>query len=269
MNNQIPMPQDQAFALNGFVEANLTEEPSTSIVDAIDQDTLNGLIEFCAKFVELPEEPRKYKWFWYRKGGIEHEQYIKDFSDKYILPHLPRQDVKLIGDTTFYINTPPHDVHVDARDFRADEKKKGLIGYKSVVVPLEIDTTDYPYLYTADQYFYGPSTRMRNGCEALDENDPENKRQKECGVYFSYDYDMDGVKYLSSTTLSQEWYDKYIDEKFVPYSTFEGMSIEQAHDWKPGNLIIFDSARIHWAENLTKRGATYKFGISLNYGIEI
>ena len=269
-NLKIPMSQEDAFKLNNFVEMNLTEEKSYSKENYIPNDVLKELIIFCSNFLDLPPNAnKKTKWFWYRRGCLERETKIQEFSKKYIEPLLPRQDIKLIGDTAFYINVPPHDVHVDARDFRADEEKKGMIGYKSVVVPLEIDTEDYPYLFTSDQYFYGPSTRMRNGCKTLDEKDPENKRQKECGVYFSYDYKADGVKYISNTELSHNWWEKYIDEKLVPYSTFQGISIEQAHDWKPGNVIVFDSSRIHFAENLKKRGATYKFGISLNYGIEI
>jgi predicted phosphatase len=119
-------------------------------------------------------------------------------------------------------------------------------------------------LYTADQYYYGPTTRFRAGCEELDKNE-EVERQKQNGVNFSYNYAEDGVKYLSNT-ISKEWYDAHIDEPvYVPYSSFEGISIEKANEWKPGNVIIFDNARIHFAQKIKTVGATYKLGISLNY----
>jgi hypothetical protein len=263
------MTQEDAFSLNAYVESFLDEEPSCVKENYLHNDILKKLITNAKKFLDLPNDANKGKWFWYRKGGIEKQQWLQEFSNEYIKPLL-RDDALLIGDTAFYINYPPHDVHVDNRDYRGDPEKDGIIGYKSVVIPLEIDTTDCPYLFTADQYFYGPSTRMRNGCEELDKDNPEHQRQQENGVYFSYDYAADGVKYLASTKISKSYYQEYIDEPyFVPYSTFDKLSIEGAHRWKPGNLIIFDSSRIHWAEKLTKRGATYKFGISLNYGLKI
>jgi len=261
--------QEEAFALNEYIESFLDEEPSYVKEDYIDDDTLSNLITNAKTFLNLPEDANKGKWFWYRKGSIEKEKWLQEFSNTYIKPLL-RNDALLIGDTAFYINYPPHDVHVDNRDYRGDPEKDGIIGYKSVVIPLEIDTTDYPYLFTADQYFYGPSTRMRNGCEDIDKNNPEHKRQQENGVYFSYDYAADGVKYLTNDIVSTEYYKTYIDEPdFVPYSTLSGLSIEGFHKWKPKDIIVFDSARIHWAEKLLKRGATYKFGISLNYGLKI
>lgn len=261
--------QEEAFALNDYVSSFLTEEPSYVKENYIDDKTLDYLISKAKDFLELPEDANKAPWFWHRRGSLEKESWIQEFSDEYIKPLL-RDDAILIGDTAFYINYPPHDVHVDSRDYRGDPEKENTIGYKSVVIPLEIDTNDYPYLFTANQYFYGPSTRMRSGCEEIDSKDVEIKRQKECGVYFSYDYEKDGVKYLDDSRLSKEYYDTYIDEPvFVPFSTFDKLSIEASHLWKPKDIIVFDSARIHWAEKLTKRGATFKFGMSLNYGLKI
>lgn len=266
---QIPMPQDEAFKLNRFVESHLTEQESFACVDVIPQEVINELKEFASKFLNIPS--KLPKWFWYREGCIHRHQLIQDFSNEYIMPLLGNTEAKLIGDTAFYINFPPHDVHIDSRDFRADEDKANTLGWKSVVVPLDIDTTDYPKLYTSNQYFYGPSTRMRNGCDEIDSKDPEIKRQKSCGVYFSYEYSKDGVKYLDyDSPITQEWYKEHIDQPFfVPYSTLDGITIEKEHIWKPRDVIIFDSARIHFAESLLKRGATFKFGLSLNYGINI
>lgn len=263
------MTHEQAFSLNTKVERIINSETSSqSIVDAIPDNVLKELKTFAVEHLDLPNTLQTNNLIWYRKGGVHRSPKIQEFSNKYVKPFLKSNEI-LIGDTAFCINYPPHDVHVDNRDFRCEINKQNIIGTKSVVVPVEIDTTDYPKLYTANQYFYGPSTRMRKGCELLDSKDEEVQRQKDCGVYFSYDYKKDGVKYLEDkTVLSEQWYKDHIDEPlFVPYSTFEKLSIEAEHDWKPGNLIMFDSSRIHWAEKLTKRGATYKLGLSLNYGI--
>lgn len=265
---KIPMSQPDAFALNSTVENLIgSENNSYSVKDCIPNNVLHDLKNFVYEYLNIPDQFPK-TLFWYRNGLVHKQQIIQEFSKKYVEPLLDSNEV-LIGDTAFCINYPPHDVHIDNRDFRADNDKKGIVGTRSVVVPVEIDTNDYPMLYTANQYFYGPSTRMRNGCEKIDSIDKEIERQKSCGVYFAYDYRNDGVKYLEETnTISHNWWKEHIDEPFfVPYSTFDKLSIEAEHKWKPGNLIIFDSSRIHWAEKLTKKSATYKLGISLNYGI--
>lgn len=196
--------------------------------------------------------------FWYRKGNIHKLEEIQKFSKQFIEPLLS-EECFLIGDTAFLINHPPHDVHIDCPNL-----KDGIKGYKSVVIPLEIDTDTYPMLYTAEQYFYGPTTRFRAGCEEFDV-DEETQRQKANGVHFSYDYKSDGVKYLKDG-ITKTWYDNHIDEpEYVPYSTLKGISVEKENEWKPGNVIIFDSSRIHFAEKIQKVGASYKLGLSLNY----
>jgi len=213
--------------------------------------------EYISAPAELPDGI-----FWYRKGNIHKLEEIQKFSKHFIEPLLDEECV-LIGDTAFMLNYPPHDIHIDCPNLR-----DGIKGYKSVVIPLEIDTDNYPMLYTADQYYYGPTTRFRAGCEKQDKN-AEVERQKANGVHFCYNYEDDGVKYLNDC-ITKEWYDTNIDEsEFVPYSSFKGISIEKANEWKPGNVIIFDNARIHFAQKIEKIGASYKLGISLNYGVKV
>jgi hypothetical protein len=265
----IPMSHEDAWALNDKVENIISSEsPSVSYENVIPKNILQECKEFAQDYLKFPDELPTHRLFWYREGMVHRTEFIKEFSKKYIEPYINENEI-LIGDTAFCINHPPHDVHIDNRDFRADAEKEGIIGTRSVVVPVEIDTEDFPKLYTANQYFYGPSTRLRNGCENIDALDTEVERQKSCGVYFLYDYEKYGVKYLEKeNVLTEEWWHNHISEPFfVPYSTFDRLSIEAEHDWKPGNLIVFDSCRIHWAENLLKKNATFKIGLSLNYGI--
>jgi len=266
------LTQQEAFKFNSYVESFLDEEETIVISNIITDELLNDLKKVAKDYLGLPEKISNV--FWKNRGKIHTVDYIRDFSKKYIEPNLKRKDAILIGDTAFCISTPPHDLHVDNRDFRTDTvNKKNIIGYKTVVIPLEIDTEDYPCLYTTEQYFYGPTTRFRKGCKDIDDVDPECTRQKSSGVYFSYNYKDDGVKYLLSNQISKEWYNLHIDydniPNSVPYSSFEGFSIEKKSLWKPNNIILFDSSRIHFGENITKKGATYKLGISLNYGIDI
>lgn len=236
------------------------EEETIVYTDYLGMLIREKLINIAKKHIDAPDYiPNNI--FWYRKGNIHHLEEIQKFSAHFIEPLLD-EDCFLIGDTAFMLNYPPHDIHIDCPNLH-----DGIKGYKSVVIPLEIDTDNYPMLYTADQYYYGPTTRFRKGCEVLDDT-PSNKKQQENGVHFCYDYNQAGVKYLQNS-ISKTWYDDHIDEpQYVPYSTFEGFSIEKSNEWKPGNVIIFDNARIHFAEKIQKVGATYKIGISLNYGVK-
>lgn len=270
------MKQEEAFALNEFVESKSVMEPTINFENFFPTEVLENLKQIAKDHIELPDTlPSDGRLFWFRKGSIHRNQYIQKISKEYVEPLLSNKNAELIGDTAFCINHPPHDIHVDSRDFRTNlNSTKKMIGYKTVVIPLEIDTDDYPYLFTTNQYFFGPSTRFRKGYKDLTELSPETARQKQNGVYFSYNYEEDGVKFLSDVQLSKEWYDRYIDYDIgtpwaVPYCNFEGFSIEKENQWKPNNLIMFDSSRIHFGELISKRNATFKLGISLNYGIEI
>jgi hypothetical protein len=258
-----------AVFTNSAIEALLTEEPSVTHEHVFDTSALADLKKVALDFLEIKElNVPDDKSFWCRKGGIHKNKYIQNLSETYLKKFLPRQDVELIGDTAFIINFPPHDIHIDCKDFRTNEKHKGIIGYKSLVIPIEISCDVYPTFYTANQYFYGPSTRFRAGSEFVDLHSPESNRQKAAGIQFSYNYKQDGMKYISETNLSKEWYDANIDAQLHnPYSNFRGISIEKEHQWKPGNIIVFDSSRIHFAQNILKCGAKFKIGISLNYGI--
>lgn len=259
------------FKLNSQVEKFLVEEPSVSYSNVFNDEQLAELKNVALDFLQVKQENFPlHRNFWLRKGGIHQVEYIKNFSNTFLKKYLPKQDVELIGDTAFVLNYPPHDIHIDCRDFRADPAHKGIVAYKSVVIPVEITANEYPTFYTSNQYFYGPTTRFRAGSEEKDATDPEVQRQKDGKILFSYDYTNDGMKYCTDTILPKEWYDEKIDAPdYTPYSNFKGISIEKEHAWKPGDLIVFDSARLHFAQNIKKCGAKFKIGISLNYGIRV
>ena len=265
------LPQQQAFSHNQRIQKILPMQESVCIENAINDNVLSDIRKFCIDFLKIEsfdvfQDTKTPRWF--REGLVHQTEFVKQLSEEIIKPMLGLNDI-LIGDTAFCINWPPHDLHIDCRDFRVDvDGKAGIIGTKSVVVPVELDNIEYTTFYTGNQYFYGPTTRMRNGCEKLDENNETIEQQKSDGVYFSYDYAKDGVLNLDyDNPLTYDWWKQNIDSNDgVPYSVFEGVTIEKEHKWKPGNIIMFDSARLHWGGNLLKKGATYKMGLSLNYG---
>jgi len=55
--------QEEAFALNEYIESFLDEEPSYVKEDYIDDDTLSNLITNAKTFLNLTEDTNKGKWF--------------------------------------------------------------------------------------------------------------------------------------------------------------------------------------------------------------
>ena len=261
------------FEFNKQVEQALSvEEPSVAHKNVLSKEQLTELKQIALDFLGITADdiPTNQRSFWFRRGMIQLNPRIQELSDTVFKQFIPRTDAVLIGDTAFVINFPPHDIHIDCSDFRMVPEHQGIISYKSLVIPIEINCLRYPKFYTANQYFYGPTTRFRAGSEEFDATEPTSIKQRSDGIMFSYNYAADGMKYLSdANTLTKEWYDANIDAGVAtPYSNFAGISIEAEHDWRPGDLIVFDSARIHFAQNIRKVQAPYKIGISLNYGIK-
>lgn len=255
--------------LNKKVEALLTEEPSCRYENVVPSNTLTELKSFIFDFLHIKENMLNGR-FWHVRGAVHKTETVAKLSDNIIKKYLNREDAVLIGDTAFAVNYP-HDIHIDSKDFRSNKEHSGIISYKNVVVPVFIDTDDYPFVYTANQYFYGSTTRFRAGHEAWDSQSEMIREKKKNGICFSYDYASDGVKYLDyENKLSREWYDEnIINDAITPYSTYSGISIERENLWKPGDIIISDSARLHFSQNIFIKNATYKMGLSLNYGVRV
>ena len=61
-------------------------------------------------------------------------------------------------------------------------------------------------------------------------------------------------------------FDEEIHNKFfthLPIERFTGLTIECIVEWKPGDIIVFDTARIHCATDFLKHGITRKLGYSI------
>lgn len=241
-------------------------EPSYSVNNALDNNLLNKCLEFCKDTLQYPDDistdPK-----WYKKGSIHKLPFIKDTLDPLIRNYLKNKDAKLIGDTAFLLTFPPHDVHIDNKTDRYNNIK----AYKTVVIPLYIEGTTIPKFYTANQYFFGDATtRFRKGSKDKDSLMPNLLQQSKDGIKFVYDYEQAGIIGLEKNqVLTKEWYDANIDAgEVIKYEHFHKLSIEKEHNWQPGNIIIFDSNRLHFSQNLRKINCKYKIGISLNYALD-
>lgn len=240
-------------------------EESYVIKNVINKQLLNECIDFCKEILQYPEnitdDPK-----WYKKGLLHEYAFVQEKLDPLIREYLHIKDAKLIGDTAFLLTFPPHDIHVDNKTNKFPKTRP----YKTVVVPVYVEGDIIPKFYTANQYFFGEATtRFRHGSKERDEAKLDLEQRRKDGIHFVYDYDNILVGLEDTQVITREWYDKNIDAgEAVKFENFDRLSIEKEHDWKPGDIIIFDSHRLHFAQNLRKINCKYKIGISLNYALD-
>ena len=58
----------------------------------------------------------------------------------------------------------------------------------------------------------------------------------------------------------------FMKEKYLTHlkdKWLEGLSFNSAHNWTPGNAIVFDCCRLHCASDFTKHQIKNKLGISI------
>jgi hypothetical protein len=174
------------------------------------------------------------------------DQYISDI----VINSLLEKIKTVIGDfeitAGFFFKTHyPHIIHND------DTFELPDTVYKGITIPLSLERNTnsnlYPKLCFFDQfYFHGPA-KFFKGEDHID-------------TYYNkqiYDYkDIDNIsdkKFIDNqgllTHLKPTW--------------LEGLSLHSSIDWIPGNIIIFDSLRLHCASDFRKLGIKSKTAISI------
>ena len=142
----------------------------------------------------------------------------------------------------FYVERP-HIIHND------DNREKWPKIYKAFNIPLRFEGEQTPHLCFFDQiYLDGPSKFFKG------ETDIQTH-------YNTCVYDYKDV--LGKT---DEEFDPNMKEKYLTHlkdEWLEGLSFNSAHEWTPGNAIVFDCCRLHCASDFTKIGVKNKLGISI------
>lgn len=230
------------------------------IKNAVSAEVLTQAKDFCLDFLNIPNELPADKNLWYRKGSVHKSDFIKQVLAPIADQYINNPNAVLAGDTAFLIRHPPHDIHIDCL---ADDNH---MSYKSVIFPIFYDGNTTPKFFTAEQFYNSPKTvRFRKGSEEWDSKNPNVSRQMKEGIIFKYDY-SDVINIKDSFVLTPEWYKFNIDSNdFVPYDNFFGVSIEKEISWDPGSIIIFNSNRLHFSQNLQTINSDHKIGITLNY----
>jgi hypothetical protein len=142
----------------------------------------------------------------------------------------------------FYEVRKPHILHND------DNKRLWPRLHKTVVIPLDIiEPTQFGIF---DQcYLNGPVKIRRPGHQSP-------------SVYYNQDLtDNSLLKYNTGKEFCRDTHDKYFSHQH--YDAFHGLSVESIVTWKPGDIIVFDTARIHCGTNFNRQGISQKLGLSV------
>jgi hypothetical protein len=121
---------------------------------------------------------------------------------------------------------------------------------KAITIPLATyGASATPYLCFFDQfYFHGPA-KFFNGDQSIP-------------TYYNkqvYEYrDVDG---LVNDEFPEEIYKQYFTH--LKKSWLKGLSFKCALPWMPGNILIFDSVRLHCASDFRSLGIKEKLAISI------
>lgn len=144
----------------------------------------------------------------------------------------------------FFKTDYPHIIHNDD----TFELPDGV--YKGITIPLAVYGSDaVPSLCFFDQcYFHGPA-KFFNG----DSDIPT--------YYNKQIYEYSNIDGLVNSNFPDDLYKKYFTH--LRKSWLEGLSFKCALPWIPGNVLIFDSVRLHCASDFRSLGIKEKLAISI------
>jgi len=173
------------------------------------------------------------------------ESYLNDHVVKKLLSTIKDHigEFEITAGFFFYTDYP-HIIHNDDT-FELPENV-----YKAITIPLKLEAekiTQYPKLCFFDQYYFHGPAKFFKGDRHID-------------TYYNkqvYDYtNIDGL-------TDKKFIDK---ERLFPHlksKWLEGLSLQSTLDWVPGNIMIFDSLRLHCASDFRKLGIRTKTAISI------
>ncbi len=164
--------------------------------------------------------------------------------------YLPLKDLvtRLVGDVGitaafFFYTTTPHIIHND------DTYELPKV-YKGLTIPLEYQGgTSHPYLCFFHQYYLEGPAKFFNG-----------------GINFPEFYNKNISDYKEVQGLSSQGIPDVVKLKYLSHlkpEWLEGLTFDRALPWIPGNILVFDSVRLHCASNFKQQGITSKLGISI------
>ena len=144
----------------------------------------------------------------------------------------------------FFYTERPHIIH-------NDDSFSFPRCYKGINIPLEFtgDTSSIPCLCFFEQYYLEGPAKFFNGSTDID------------SCYNAHVYEYSQVRNLSSTPITS-----YIKQEFLSHikpKWLEGLSINKILAWKPGDVTVFDTVRLHCASNFRQQEIKSKLALSI------
>lgn len=167
-------------------------------------------------------------------GIVNHR--LKKSNLHWILEELGYGDHKIVGGNFFSTPNPFH-VHTDnGKDNDPDF---------NILIPLNQQQDFTTVIY--DQTYSGYASHFWVGSLYKYFPSPAYNEPKR---------DYIGVNNLISDSFNINFYVKYLTH--LPYETLQGLSIQQSHTWKIGQVYKFECNRLHSSSNFkgTKEGLT-------------
>jgi len=156
--------------------------------------------------------------------------------------------IKILGNVEFtasffFYTDRPHVIHND------DTYELPKV-YKGITIPLEyLGGSQHPYLCFFHQYYLEGPAKFFNG-----------------GVNFPEFYNKNITDYKDVQGLSEEGITETIRLRYLSHlrsEWLEGLTFDRVLPWVPGNMLVFDSTRLHCASNFLQQGIKSKLGISV------
>jgi len=220
----------------------------------------------------------------YIKSGITDPYSIDDFLSTEDVNHLVNLfECQKSEPNVVYKNTGP--ITLDINDYLTDSVLSKIIGkLHKEIGPFEITagfffTTNYPHVIHNDDTFELPNTVYKGITIPLKLHGEGKDYPKLC--MFNQFYFHGPAKFFKGESHIDTYYNKCIydyenidgkvDSTINDISLFthlkpkwlEGLSLHSTLEWKPGNIMIFDSVRLHCASDFRQLGYHSKLGISI------
>lgn len=165
--------------------------------------------------------------------------------DELITPYIGEHQIYFAN---FFDVTYPHRIHND------DSIKKKPRMHKNCVIPLWIEGAEHTHFATFDQCYLDGPVKVVHGAD-------KQKIMASTKYYNEPLTDTAELEYYTGKDFDQVLWEKYFTHQGL--NRFHGLSVEGMLKWQPGNLLIFDGARIHCAADFRKVGVTRKIGLSV------
>ena len=169
---------------------------------------------------------------------------VRDLLDPTISHYIDTSDN--VGDT-FFKHTDPYFPHAD---------NNNEFDTVNVLIPLQRSHTQH------NQYFivFDQTNTQNSGATWMGEYDVPGEFQfNKKRTFPGRDTIVSGA---TSEDITEELYNIYLHAPNRPRELFYGLSINQAYDWVPGNMIMFNSDHIHCSGTMH---CDWKLGLSLRF----